>query len=54
MVESDTPAAAFTTPADTDDAIDTLPKGMNPVGCTAFFNSFKYVVSDSPTCISYE
>ena len=54
MVESDTPAAAFTTPADTDDAIDPLPKGKNPVGCTAFFNSFKYVVSDSPTCISYE
>ena len=47
-----TPAAAVATLTEICDAILTLPNGANPVGCTARFNSFKYVDSDSPTLTS--
>ena len=45
-VNSDTPAAVVVTAADTAVAIDTLPNGKKPTGCTAFFNSLRYVKSD--------
>ena len=46
------PTSGATILADICDAILTLPNGTNPDGCTAFFNSFKYVDSDSPILTS--
>jgi hypothetical protein len=46
------PILGVTILADICDAILTLPNGTNPDGCTAFFNSFKYVDSDSPIATS--